>query len=122
MENRLVLVDDLSKSLVEFAGINVFGTVLEVAEESASFREGCAGALCCTKFLLNPLSPAPEPGVVFPRSVMLIETLRDLNQPATITCDRVGFHGLNLGMGNSMGKTVFWGGPKKSVLQSKKGS
>ena len=48
---------------------------------------------------------------------MLIETLRDLNQSATITCDRVGFQGENPAMGNSMGKMVFLGWARKSILQ-----
>ena len=49
MEYWLVLVDDFSKGLVELAGIDVFGAVLEIAEESAGFGEGDAGAFRCSK-------------------------------------------------------------------------
>ena len=48
---------------------------------------------CRSKLLLNPFSFTPESGVVLSRSVVLIETLCELNQSVTITCDRVGFHG-----------------------------
>ncbi|MEI6872056.1 MAG: hypothetical protein WCL08_07215 [Verrucomicrobiota bacterium] len=122
MDHGLALVDDLSESLVKLAGVDVFAAVLEIAEESTSFGEGDAGAFRRSKLLLNPFSFTPESGVVLSRPVVLIEALRDLNQSATITCDRVGFHGENLAMGNSMGKTVFSGWITKSILQSKKGS
>ena len=107
MEDGLVLVDDLPKGLVKLAGVDVFGAVLEIAEESAGFGEGDAGAFRRSKLLLNPFPFTPEPGVVLSGPVVLIKTLRDLNQSATITCDRVGFHGENLVMGNSVGKMVF---------------
>ena len=122
MEDGLVLVDDLPKGLVKLACVDVFGAVLEVAEESAGFGEGEAGAFRGSKLLLNPLPPAPEPGVILFRSVMLIEALRDLNQPAPITWGCVGFHGGNLAVGNSMGKIKFFWGAKKPSLLGKKGS
>ena len=122
MEYWLVLVDDFSKGLVELAGIDVFGAVLEIAEESAGFGEGDAGAFRRSKLLLNPFSFTPESGVVLSRPDVPIETLRDLNQSATITCDRVGFHGESLAMGDFMSETVFFGWARKSIRQSKKGS
>jgi hypothetical protein len=106
MEDGLVLVDDLPKGLVKLAGVDVFGAVLEIAEESAGFGAGDAGAFRRSKLLLNPFSFTPESGVVLTGRVVLIEALRDLNQSATITCDRVGFRGENLAIGNSGGKMV----------------
>jgi hypothetical protein len=122
MEDGLVLVDDLSEGLVELAGVDVFGAVLEVAEESAGFGEGGAGAFRCPKLLLNSLPSTPELGVVFLDSVMLMKTLRASNQPTTITCDRVEFRGEDHGACTSMGKTEYFGWTKRFIRQSKKGS
>jgi hypothetical protein len=122
MEDCLVLVDDLPKGLVKLACVDVFGAVLEIAEESAGFGEGDARAFRRSKLLLDPFSFTPESGLVLSESVVLIEILRDLNQSATTTCDRVGFHGENLAMGNPMGKMAFSGWITKYILQRKKGS
>ena len=64
MEDCLVLVDDLPKGLVKLACVDVFGAVLEIAEESAGFGEGDARAFRRSKLLLDPFSFTPESGVV----------------------------------------------------------
>ena len=64
MEDGLVLVDDLPKGLVKLACVDVLGAVLELAEESAGFGEGEAGAFRRSKLLLDPFSFTPESGVV----------------------------------------------------------
>ena len=117
MEDRLVLVDDVSKSLLKLAEVVVFGAVLEVGEESASSVENGAGAFRCPKLLLNPFSFTLRSGMVLFRFVMLTETLRDFNQPSSITCDRVGLHGESFAVGDSMRKTEFSGWARKSIPQ-----
>jgi hypothetical protein len=64
MEDGLVLVDDLPKGLVKLAGVDVFAAVLEIAEESAGFGKGDAGAFRRSELLLNSFSFTPESGAL----------------------------------------------------------
>ncbi len=121
MDGRLVLVDDLSKSLVYLASMCSVLCLNSRKSRRVSARLVQGIYVVPTEFLLNPFSFTPESGLVLFDSVLLLETLGNLKQPATFACDCVGFHGENSGMGNLMGKTVFFGWTVKPILKSNKG-